>query len=283
MAKVGGSIPPVSIENSMKVSAELQQRLISQKAEISLWLTLINMTTISIKDQIKRLIELQSMDFEAYRLKMDLKDKPSEIEALKEEFESKKSKLKSLEDQLKLILLKQKEFEGDLKSKEEGIVKADGQLMSLKTNKEYQAKLMEIESIKADKSLIEEKILLGMDEMDAARKAVETEKTVVAAFEKEFNLKKKQLEDAIAIAGDQLKVKESQRVRLTPDVRPDILSRYERVLQNKEGLGIVPVKNHACGGCFMHLTEQVIHQIKMNDQLVSCDQCARILYLEDDL
>ncbi len=241
------------------------------------------MTTISIKDQIKKLIELQAMDFEAYRLKMELKDKPSEIEALKQEFESKKSTFKSLEDQLKQVLLKQKELEGDLKSKEEGIIKADGQLLALKTNKEYQAKLMEIENIKADKSLVEEKLLLGMDEIEAARKAVEVEKAVVATFEKEFNIKKKQLEDAIAVAGDQLKVKESQRARVTPDVRPDILSRYERVLQNKEGLGIVPVKDHACGGCFMHLTEQIIHQIKMNDQLVSCDQCARILYLEDDL
>ena len=241
------------------------------------------MTTITIKDQIKKLIELQTMDFEAYRLKMELKEKPSEIEGLAQEFESKKSRLKTLEDQLKQILLKQKEFEGDLKSKEEGIIKADGQLMSLKTNKEYQAKLMEIESIKADKSLIEEKLLMGMDEVEAARKAVEVEKSVVATFEKEFNVKKKQLEDAIAIAGDQLKVKESQRVRLTPDVRPDILSRYERVLHNKEGLGIVPVKDQACGGCFMHLTEQVIHQIKKSDQLVSCDQCARILYIEDDL
>ena len=241
------------------------------------------MTTTSIRDQIKILIELQTKDEEIYRLKTDLKDKPSAIEELKNEFESKKTKLKGLEDQLKQLLLKQKEFEGDLKSKDEGILKADGQLLSLKTNKEYQAKLLEIENIKADKSLVEEKLLMGMDDIEAAKKAVEAEKIIVANFEKEFNQKKKELEDSIAIATDQVKVKESQRNQIAPGVRPDLLSRYERVLQNKEGIGIVPVKNHACGGCFMHLTEQLIHQIKMHDQLISCDQCARILYLEDDL
>ena len=239
--------------------------------------------TVSLKDQIRKLVELQIMDMEVYRLKTDLRDKPAEVDRLKTEFEAKKLKLKQLEDQLKTILVKQKEYEVDLKSKEEAIVKANGQLMQLKTNKEYSAKLLEIEGIKADQSLTEEKILLGFDEIEAARKAVDAERMVVANYEKDFQAKKKQVDDILAVVGDQLKVKESQRSRLTPDVRPDILGRYDRILQNKEGLAIVPVKNHACGGCFMHLTEQVIHQIKMHDQLVTCDICARILYLEDDL
>ena len=244
---------------------------------------LYTMTTILIKDQIRKLVDLQVMDIEVYRLKSELRDRPAQIETLRVNFEAKKNTLKNLEDQLKAIVVEQKGNEGDLKSKEEAILKADGQLFQLKTNKEYQAKLLEIESLKADKSLIEEKILLGFDQIEAARKAMEKEKAAVASYEKEFQAKKKEVDDVIAVAGDQLKVKESQRSRLTPDVRPDILSRYERILQNKEGLAIVPVKNHACGGCFMHLTEQLIHEIKMHDQLIACDACASILYLEDDL
>ncbi|MEI7998073.1 MAG: C4-type zinc ribbon domain-containing protein [Candidatus Omnitrophota bacterium] len=241
------------------------------------------MTGTIDKEQIRKLVLLQTMDVEVYRLKTELRDKPAEIELLKASFEEKKAKLKQLEDQLKGILVKQKEYELDLKSKEDGIVKSDGQLMMLKTNKEYQAKLMEIENLKADKSLVEEKLLMGMDEVDAARKNIEAERVTVANYEKEFQAKKKEVDDIIVIASDQLKVKESQRSQLTPDVRPDILSRYDRVLQNKERLAIVPVRKNTCGGCFMHLTEQAIHQIKMHDQLVTWDMCARILYLEDDL
>ena len=83
--------------------------------------------------------------------------------------------------------------------------------------------------------------------------------------------------------GDQLKVKESQRSRIAPEVRPDHLSRYERILQNKDGMGIVKVVDHSCGGCFMHLTEQVQNELKKYEQIITCDMCARILYLEDDL
>ena len=87
----------------------------------------------------------------------------------------------------------------------------------------------------------------------------------------------------MAVINDQLKVKESQRTRIAPEVRPDYLSRYERILKNKDGLGIVKVIDHTCGGCFMHLTEQVLNELKKCEQIISCDQCARILYLVDEL
>ena len=240
-------------------------------------------SAISIKDQLRKLVELQNMDVDVYALKAVLRDRPAEIEALKAEFEVKKTTLKKLEDKLKAVQLAQKEYEGDLKQKEEAIGKADIQLSQLKTNKEYQAKTLEIENIKADKSVIEEKILIGFDEIESARKAVDAERAIVAQYEKDFNAKKKEVEDAMALVSDQLKVKESQRVRITPDVRPDFLSRYERILQNKDGLAIVAVNDHTCGGCYMHLTDQLLNQIKTYDQLISCDMCARILYIPDEL
>ena len=241
------------------------------------------MTDKNLKDQIRKLVELQIMDEEIFRFKRELREKPEELEALKIEFESKKVKQKSLEEKLKSVQVIQKELELDLRVKEEGIAKADASLALLKTNKEYQARLLEIENLKADKSIVEEKILLGYDEVDAARKTLDVEKATVVQYEKEFNAKKKQVDDDVAVIGDQLKVKESQRSRIAPEVRPDYLSRYERILNNKDGLGIVKVVNQSCGGCFMHLTEQVLNELKKYEQIIACDQCARILYLADEL
>ena len=239
--------------------------------------------TTSLKDQLRRLVELQTMDIEIYRLKSELRERPAEVEALKLEFETKKTKLKQLEDKLKTIQVAQKSLDNDLKSKEDAITKADQGLSLLKTNKEYQARLLEIENLKADRSIVEEKILLGFDEVEGARKDVDAERVVVAQYETDFLAKKKDAEDAVALMSDQVKVKESQRLQIAPNVRPDLLSRYDRIVQNKEGLAIVPVQEHACGGCHMHVTEQLLNQLKMYDQLVFCDMCARILYLADEL
>ena len=239
--------------------------------------------TMSLKDQLRKLIEIQIIDEQIFIQKTVLKERPVEIQELLQQFEVKKVTLKQLEDKLKTILVKQKDLDNDLKSKEEGIRKLDSSLLLLKTNKEYTTRLHEIETLKADKSLVEEKILMGFDEVEAAGKAVDTERQMVAQYEKDFLAKKKETETAIGIAEDQIKVKESQRGRLTPEVRPDILSRYERIMNNKDGIGIVNISNSNCTGCNMHVTEQLLHQVRMYDHLVSCDSCARILYLSDEL
>jgi len=55
-----------------------------------------------------------------------------------------------------------------------------------------------------------------------------------------------------------------------------------RILENKQGLALVPVVGSSCGGCHMNVTPQQRNAIKMNEELVFCEMCARILYLEDD-
>lgn len=238
----------------------------------------------SIKGQIKQLVDLQKIDSEVYGIHQQQKEKPAEIEALKEAFEEKKAHLKVLEEKFKNIQLTRKQHETDLKSKEDGIVQANAKLSELKTNKEYQAKLSEIESIKADKSIIEEKILLLYDEGDVVQKDIEKEKAKVAAEEKVFQAQKKEVDDALKVLEDRLKVLEAQRKQFAPDLEPRFKSRYEKLLQRKEGLAIVPVgKNSSCGGCHLNLTHQKINEIKLASEMIECEFCSRILYLEDDL
>ena len=241
------------------------------------------MAEVSIRDQIQKLVELQTIDYEIYSFRRELNEKPALIAQLQEKFESKKNALKKLEEKSKAIQLDRKGQELELQGKEAEITKANSQLSQLKTNKEYQAKLLEIEHIKADKSILEEKILLLFDEGDSVNSLIEKEKRHLAEEEKTFSAQKKEIEDSISQIQDRLKVLESQRKQINVYVNPAYLSRYERILENKNGLALVAVKNHACGGCFMNVPEQVINEIKMHDRFVFCEMCARILYLEDDL
>ncbi len=241
------------------------------------------MPEVSIRDQIRKLVELQTIDYEAYSLRRELNEKPALIARLQEKSESKKLGLKKLEEQWKAIQLDRKAKELELQGKEAEIIKANAQLFQLKTNKEYQARLLEIEHLKADKSILEEKILLLFDEGDSIHASIEKEKHHVAQEEKTFLAQKKEIEDSISQSQDRLQVLESQRKQINVYVNPSHLGRYERILENKNGLALVAVKNHACGGCYMNVPEQVINEIKMHDRFVVCEMCARILYLEDDL
>ena len=60
-----------------------------------------------------------------------------------------------------------------------------------------------------------------------------------------------------------------------------VLAHYERVLANRDGLALAAVKNNACQGCFRILPPQVINEVKKKEDLIFCDNCARILYSEE--
>jgi len=238
---------------------------------------------ISLQEQMKQLFGLQTVDKEIYRLRTELEEKPKLIEELQKKFEEKKASLKALEDKSKQIQLKRKEKEVDLAGKEDAIKKAQTQLYQIKKNEEYQAMVKEIAGFNADKSVLEENILKLFDDTDAVNKEIEKEKVVLVEEEKKFNQQKKEVDDRMKEVNDRLAVLESNRNQITPNIEKKILAQYERVLKNREGLALVPIKNGACQGCFLNLPPQVINEIKMKKGIVVCEACARILFLEEEL
>lgn len=241
------------------------------------------MPETSIKSQLKKLVDLQVVDTKIYSFKDELAEKPKLVESLRQEFERKKSHLNQLEENLKAILLKRKEHELELKIKEDEIAKANADLSKIKTNKEYAAKISEIEHIKADRSIVEEKILESFDEGDKINMEIQKEKTVVAEHEKIYLAKKKEIDDAIKIAEAKVKELEAERIQIIPEIDKNYLSRYERILKNKNGLAIAAIEGNICSGCYMVLNPQMINTVVMNDQIVECDICSRILYIKDKL
>lgn len=199
------------------------------------------------------------------------------------EFQEKQTAYKQQEDRKMKTQLLQKTKEGELAVKEENIKKTQGQLGSLKTNKEYQAKLAEIESLKADKSVIEEDILKLMDEVEAVKKAVEEEKQALAGEEKIYGEKKKELENKARDLDAQMAALEGQRQILVTSVEKTVLRTYEHILQGRAGSALVAIKLNSCEGCHMRVPHQVINEIKMYDRLITCENCSRILYLEEDI
>lgn len=239
------------------------------------------MPTVNLKSQIQSLVQLQTIDSEIYALKNEKEAKPQAIKALEASFEEKKQRLASFEKNSLDLQKQKKEKDLELASKEEGIKKLQTQLYSLKTNKEYQTMLGEIQHAKADASVIEDKILGLFDQMDKVKNDVEQEKLKLKEEEKMFNDEKQRVEIRLKEIDERLGQLEVQRKQITPAIDPNILSSYERILTNRDGLAIVNVKNNSCQGCNLLVPHQVINLIKMYDRIVTCEVCNRILYIDE--
>lgn len=239
------------------------------------------MAVIALKEQIGELIRLQTIDSEIYLLKNEKEAKPKEIQALEDAFTEKKKHLASLEESSLNLQKQRKEKELELASKEENIKKLQTQLYQLKTNKEYQAMLQQIEETKADSSVIEDGILGLMDEGDKIKEEASKEKERLQGEERICNEQKKQIEGRVREIEGRIAQLEAQRSQIIPGLDKKILSQYERILNNRDGLALVTVKNNSCQGCNMFVPPQVINLIKMYERIITCEVCNRILYIQE--
>lgn len=240
------------------------------------------MRQINLKEEIKKLVRLQAIDTELYNLNKENNEKPKILEALTNEFEQKRQILKEYEEKSKSLLLKRKDKEGELAVKEEKIKQLQTKLYALKTNKEYTAMLLEINGATMDKSLLEEDILKSFDEQDNSKKELEKQQILINEEEKKFNGQKQKILSRIKEIEVQIKDLESKRAVAEKEVDAKILAQYSRIIKGKESLALVKVENDSCQGCYMNVPPQVINEIKMNDKIVFCEMCARMLYIPDE-
>jgi len=236
-----------------------------------------------VKDLLRKLVALQKIDAEVYEFKREIKAKPALLDDVKSVFEKKQTRYRELETRLFDLERSRKAKELDLKSKEQEIVKANTVLMTLKTNREYQAKLFEIENMKADQSALEDEILRFFDETTKVTEEMSREKTVVDAEESKYLAEKQKVDALLKDLQDKVATFEAERNVACEGIDAVTLAMYERLVENRMGLAMVPILNDACGGCYMKQTSQMLNKLKMCDEVVRCETCARILYLAGEL
>ena len=236
---------------------------------------------MELKIEIQLLVQLQKLDSEIFKLKKRKTDIPNLIKNLEEEFKKKQEEIKQVEEEFKALQIKHKNKENDLTTKEDTIKKYQIQLFQIKTNKEYTAMQQEIEGVKADKSALEDEIIAILDEVDEGKKKIDQAKAELKEKENKLNSDKKKMEDELKDIESKLSQLEANRTEEADKVDKNTLSKYERILYGKDGLAMAPVVDEACGGCHLNLPPQVINEIRMSKDMIFCESCARILYIEE--
>jgi predicted nucleic acid-binding Zn-ribbon protein len=239
---------------------------------------------MNIKEEIVKLVDLQKIDRELFLLRRELgEDKPAQLAELDRSFADKRKALTEAEEELKAAQLRKKDAELNVKSKEEAVAKANTDLFKLKTNEDYRAKLKEIETLKLAVSAGEEDVLLAMEQIDMANSRVATAREAFKVEEAGFDKEKKALEAGCRDIENRVRELEAQREIVKKTVDPQPLAIYERMVDKKEGLAIVPLDNDACGGCFMNQPPDTRNKVLAYREFIYCSNCARLLFIPEDL
>ncbi len=233
------------------------------------------------KQEIKKLVEPQIMDSEIYDLTSRKETFPVRLKEMDDSLNAKMGGMQAAEENLKGLQVAKNDKENQMQAAEEKIQKHETDLYQIKNNKEYSALKQEMESIRADISLLEEDIIKFLDDIDAGKTQLDEEKKIFeeekASVEKEkgsINAEEKQLDEQLAQLA-------SKRAELSAAVDPGILGKYQKILDKRGRVALAKISEEFCGACNMHLRPQIINEAELKQDLVFCENCTRMLYIDD--
>jgi predicted nucleic acid-binding Zn-ribbon protein len=233
------------------------------------------------ENELDKLRNLQDILSEKIQLEHEIQETPKQLSALEEAHNRTRKAFIDKNLEYEKIKVAEEEARTILNEAEAAREKAERTISEINTQREYEALDKERHAAEEKEQLYrkevqqKEKTLLELDEQIKQYAALieqqENELTEKrAGIETEVNEKKSQL--------DTLLKKEK---KLTDDLDSEVVFKFERIIRNKMGLGIVAIKGNVCMGCHMILPAQFSNNVRLGEEFVFCPYCSRILYYEE--
>jgi hypothetical protein len=236
-----------------------------------------------VRQHIKVLVKLQGVELDIRKIKQTL----SQVDRITAELDARLHEfnvaVENSQSRIQDLLKTSRTLDSDLQMSQGRIAKSQEKLRAVKTNKEYQSGLKEIDDLGAIVSKIEDEILAGMEQIENIQEElkghqarVETQARLIRA-EKESVLKEAQE------AQEALQRMEVEAARLSDQAAPEALALYRRVKATKaDGIAIVCVCDSVCHGCNVNIPPQMYNELQRVDRLKNCPNCERIIYWEEE-
>lgn len=152
---------------------------------------------------------------------------------------------------------------------------------TITTQREYEALDKEIKDATEKEQQYRKDLQREEKNLSVLAEELKSDAEMIESAEKELADRRARIESEIAEKKAEINTLIQEEKNLTPGLDPDVYFKFERIIRNKMGLGIVPIKGGVCNGCHMILPVQFANQVRMGEEIVFCPYCSRILYFEE--
>jgi predicted nucleic acid-binding Zn-ribbon protein len=228
---------------------------------------------------LQQLIDLQNLETAIEEAKRRIAAHPQRIADADARLAHAKEALETARQRLKASQEARREQEREATTFQSRLSKFKDQLSAVKTNREYQAMQLEIETAQKELGIVEERVLERMMEADALSVEIKKADQAVAAQQKEVEAEKKTLAEELVTVEAALKDATERRHALIKSLAPQLVALFEQVSRARKGLAIaVATRDGLCSACQVRLRPQAFQEVRRNDQIIQCPSCNRILY-----
>jgi uncharacterized protein len=233
-----------------------------------------------LREQLKKLEELQKYDAQIQELNNALSAIPAKLEATRNDLTRVEGLLASERAAIQETQRYHDEQRGLVQGDEDHLANAKSKQSAAKNTKEYAAAQRELDMTRES---------LGVRQAEIAKlvEAIQTKEKLLAERENDVRTLRasvdKDNEQAKARMNEiQAKIAalRTDREKISSTVRPDVLKRYGAIRMRK-GLALAPVANGTCRGCNMNIPPQLFNVLQRGSSIETCPYCHRIIYWEE--
>jgi len=228
---------------------------------------------------LERLVQLQHAETEHRKVQSELARIPEQKAELAGQLTADRARLEAAREKLTSSQKSRRDQESRVQDLETKRSKYKGQLMEVKTNKEYTAMLHEIEGVEKEIRLLEDQVLVDMEQAEAFATALKNEERDFKAIEERQRGEVKVLDERAKVLEVEAAKLKAERDKVAATLDEDLLARFERVAKRR-GSAVAEAKDGACQECHVKLRLQMYSELKRNDAITECPACNRILYYD---
>ena len=227
---------------------------------------------------LQHLIKLQDLDLAAERARRRIAELPAAQQVLEARVAEKSAAVNAVKERIAAGQAARREVEKELAVVQGRLSKYKGQLMEVKTNKEYQAMQKEMAVAEHEVRAHEDTLLEHMEQAETFAAEFKTAESALKAEQAEVGREQKLLDAERGVLEQELAKLSAARGELVGQLSREALMLFERIAHGRKGVAVAEARDGLCTVCHVRLRPQVFNDVRRNDTLTQCDSCTRILY-----
>jgi uncharacterized protein len=235
-----------------------------------------------VNDELKRLVRLQDLMQAVDAVDEEVAAIPAEVARLEKDLLRVQSEVESTRTAIQDLQKERRKLEMELMGVEAKITKYQGQLLEVKTNKEYQTMLHEIDGCRGERAALDEKILVEMEQAEKRNAEIRALEERLKEKRRETEEGKRRLDERQGALTERKNDLLNDQKKLSAEVAPRFLEPFLKVARQRKGVALVAVRDELCGGCHVRVMPKLIQQVRRATGLIACDSCKRFLYVPEE-
>ena len=234
-----------------------------------------------MQSELEQLLILQDREQKMRQVQSELRTVPQQRAQLESQLKTTVAALEAVKQKARQIEVDKKKLELDVGTRETSIARLRTQQYETRKNDEFRAIGNEIERYEKAIRAIEDQELELMEQADKVKAEVAEADKLAANARDSVARQTTDLEAKASALEARLQELTTERAEIASRIDEDLLDRFTRLFKSKGDAAVVGLVHEFCTGCHMKITTQTVHRVKNGREIVSCEQCGRILYWVD--